>query len=512
VYARAGQEPMGCHASDRMVALVEGSASLIAFLSFGGELLYVNPAGRRVLGLGPGVEARLTDLLSDGDGEWERIILPEVLETGAWHGERRFRNVVTGTDVPMEMSALATHRGSRTPCEIVLEARDLTAHKEAERERRELETQLHRAIKMEAVGRLAGGIAHDFSNLLTSMAGFSEIVLDHLEPGHPLREGAERTLETCQRSAVIIQQILAVSRRQEVPSVVLDLNRQARETVKLVRSLIGEDILVTTLLCGAPLLVRADPGQMEQVLLNLIVNARDAMPAGGRLTVSTDELEPDESQTLSRARLRVSDTGHGMDEKTLAHLFEPFYTTKEKGSGLGLATVYGIVAQSGGSIGVRSRVGEGTTFSIEFPRVANEERAMTRGKPGSAVGRRSIGDETILVVEDDNVVRFVVRETLLRAGYRILEARDGAEALNVLACHDGPLQLLLSDVVLPGMDGPALAERVAQRHPRLKTLYMSGHGQDALVHHGLVPEDGGYLEKPFTRETLTVRVRHILDS
>lgn len=496
---------------DRFSVLVEGSRSLIAFVSLGGELLYLNPAGRGILGFEPTVGSRIGDLLWEGDEEWERTILPRMLAFGEWHGEQSFRNFSSGAEVPLELDALVIRSESGTPAEIVLEARDLTVQKSAERERRELQMQLHRAIKMEAVGRLAGGIAHDFNNLLTAVAGFSEILLDHLEAGHPLREGAEQTLKTCRRSAEIIHRLLALSRRQSLQPVVLDLNRQVQETVKLLRSLIGEDVLVTTLLSAEPLSVRVDPAQMEQVLLNLLVNARDAMPGGGRLIVSTAGIEPEDACGMPGARIQVTDTGQGMDSETLAHLFEPFFTTKEKGSGLGLATVYGIVTQSGGSIHVESVPGEGTTFSIELPCVAARELGAPGMASVSVAAPSRPADETILVVEDDNVVRLVVRETLRRAGYRVLEAREGEAALEVVAGHEGSIQLLLSDVVMPGMDGPSLAERVSSTHPGLKTLYMSGHDEDAIHRHG-IPADARCLEKPFTRERLIQSIRETLDS
>jgi PAS domain S-box-containing protein len=506
----ANRERLG----DRMTALVESSGSLIAFVSLAGELLYLNPGGRRILGIERATELRLSDLLPEGDGTWEQDILPRVLRSGEWSGERSFRNALDGAEVPMEVNAFAARNESGTPIEVLLEARDLRAEKERERERRELESRLHRAIKLEALGRLAGGIAHDFNNLLTAMTGFSEIVLDHLEPGHPLREGAEQALKRCERSSVIVQQLLAVSRRQELQPVVLDLNHQVQETLRLLRGLIGEDIAVATLLAEETLLVRADPAQWEQVLLNLLVNARDAMPRGGRLSVRTEAVGPDESHAAGRAVIQVTDSGEGMDRDTLERLFEPYFTTKERGSGLGLATVYGIVTQSGGTISVESRRGEGTTFSIELPRVAAGKVAPADG--GLASGSRPrpglSGKETILLVEDDYVVRLVVRETLRRAGYHVLEARDGNEALEVAARHDGRIELLLSDVVLPGMDGPSLARRVQSRHREMKILFMSGHDEDAVVHHGLPPEGGVYLEKPFTRETLTRKVRDILDS
>lgn len=498
---------------ESMVAFVKGSASLIAVVTREGDLLYLNPAGRRVLGLASAVGGRIAELLLDGGLTWERDFLPRALESGESHSELCFRNALTDGKIPVQLSAFVSRTDRGEPVELVLEGRDLTAQKEAESHRRLLESELSQAVKMEAVGRLAGGIAHDFNNLITAMAGFSEIVLDHLEAGHPLREGAERTLTICERSAGIVRQLLAVSRRQPFEPLALDLNRLVQETLKLLRSLIGEDILVTTVLSTEPLVVHADPAQIEQVLLNLLVNARDAMPRGGRLTVSADGVEAGEDGGPPRVRIRVTDTGHGMDDETRARVFEPFFTTRKKGSGLGLATVYGIVIQSGGSIRVESRPREGATFTVELPRiVSGEEIAARRASVpvGSKERREPSGSETILVVDDDPAVRLVIHDTLRTAGYTVLVAQNGDEALEVVDVHVGPIHLLLSDVVMPGMDGEALAGRVASRRPGIKVLYMSGHAADAIAHRGLFPD--AVLDKPFTREILTRRIRDVLEA
>jgi signal transduction histidine kinase len=395
---------------------------------------------------------------------------------------------------------------------------DVSERKRSESEQRKLERQLEHAIKMEAVGRLAGGIAHDFNNLLTALSGFSEIVLDELPETHPLHTGAKETFKMCQRSTALVRRLLAVSRRQVLNPQSMELNPKIAEIEKLLRSLLGEDIDLVVKLhpeCG---LVCFDESQIEQVVLNLVVNARDAMPQGGRLVIQTstaDISESVEDQYLgakpgSYVVLTISDTGVGMNRETLQHIFEPFFTTKErgKGTGLGLATVYGIVTQSGGYVWAYSEPGQGTTFKVYLPRIA-------RGEPsgvGTATPRASPqGSETVLVVEDENPVRLVAVANLRKAGYRVLEARNAEEALQVASAHVGLIDLVLTDVLMPGIHGPELVKRITERLPGVKALYMSGHADDALLHHGVLEGGLAFLEKPFTRDELTGKVREVLD-
>lgn len=505
-------------------ALVQNSRHFIAFARLDGTLVYLNETGQRLVGLVDGgpeiVDRRLSELFPDEHARlWDREVMPRVLHGEIWRGEWSFRHVGTGAVVPVVANVFAARDAERDLAQIIVEAQDLMTRRERDEQRMELERQLQQAIKMEAVGRLAGGIAHDFNNLLTAMAGFSEIVLDHLDEGDPLREGAEQTLKTCHRSAGMIRQLLTVSRRRVLQPVVMDLNQLVKEVGKLLQGLIGEDVRFRMDISGEPATVRADPAQMEQVLLNLVVNARDAMPGGGDLVVSLENVEVDATHARlnigarcgPHVHISVSDTGEGMDRDTLAHVFEPFFTTKKgKGSGLGLASVYGIVRQSQGHISVDSTPGRGTTFHIYLPRI--QERAplgYERESVGSSTARAG---ETVLVVEDDNVVRLVVREGLKRAGYHVLEARDGTEALEVVASHGSTIHLLLSDVVLPGMNGLELASRIEEAHPGLRTLFMSGHAEETVLEHGAPAGDLELLEKPFTRTTLTRRVRELLAS
>jgi PAS domain S-box-containing protein len=386
-------------------------------------------------------------------------------------------------------------------------------------ERKQLEEQFRQAQKMEAVGRLAGGVAHDFNNLLTVIAGFSEMLLERHPPGDASREFLEGIREAGDRASALVRQLLAFSRKQILAPQVLDLNAVVSGTEKWLRRLLGEDIELNCALDPMLGQVRADPGQIEQVLLNLAVNARDAMPRGGTLTIQTANIVLD--GTGGRARpgvppgryvlLRLCDTGCGMDPATRARIFEPFFTTKGEGqgTGLGLATVYGIVTQSGGHIVVESAPGEGTVFEIYLPwpkgmsqisRKPSEDRFSSPG-----------GTETVLLVEDEDRVRAVLSISLRRGGYTVLEACQGVEALRICAGHPGPVHLLVSDVVMPQMGGRDLAERLKPLYPGLKVLLISGHTDDALVRDGVLTARTEFLQKPFTPQALAQKVRNVLD-
>jgi signal transduction histidine kinase/CheY-like chemotaxis protein len=384
-------------------------------------------------------------------------------------------------------------------------------------ERKSLEKQLRQAQKMEAIGQLAGGIAHDFNNLLGIIIGYSQLFEEQLDEKHPLKPKVAQIQKAGERAAALTRQLLAFSRQQVLEPKVLDLNAVVADMSKMLHRLIGEDIDLVTV--PAPDLghVKADQGQMEQVIMNLAVNARDAMPQGGKLTITTANADLDDvyvRQHLAGAPgpyvvLQVSDTGCGMDRDTQARIFEPFFTTKEsgKGTGLGLSTVYGVVKQSEGYIWVYSEPGQGTTFKIYLPRVDQPE---TPAEPVSGVRKDARGTETILVVEDAQALRELTRELLESAGYTVLEASDGAEALRIAKEHHGPIHLLLTDVVMPGMDGRALAESMVVSHPDLKVLYVSGYTDDAILRHGIFDSKITLLQKPFRREDLTRKVRDVL--
>ena len=386
-------------------------------------------------------------------------------------------------------------------------------------DRKQLEEQLRQAQKMEAVGRLAGGIAHDFNNLLMVIQGYSDLLVERLPDGDPLRRNAEQIQMASQRASSLTRQLLAFSRKQMLAPKILNVQSVVAEMEKILRRLIGEDVQLETSSAPDLGLMKADRSQIEQVILNLAVNARDAMPQGGRLTIETANVELDASYShppavLSPGRyvmLAVTDNGCGMDAETQAHVFEPFFTTKEKGkgTGLGLATVYGVVKQSGGYVWVYSEPGRGTSFKIYLPRI--EETAVPAGRDGK--GEMQIperGSETILLVEDEKGVRELAREYLASSGYTVIEAEDGHTALELAAMHVGPIHLLLTDVVMPGISGRELAERVSQIRPGIKIIYMSGYTDQAVVHHGILRNDAVLLQKPFTLMTLAGKLREML--
>jgi CheY-like chemotaxis protein len=372
---------------------------------------------------------------------------------------------------------------------------------------------------MEAVGRLAGGVAHDFNNLLTVIKGYSELMLEQTTPGGPLRAEVEEVKKAADRAASLTRQLLAFSRQQVLAPRILDLNAAVGNMEQMLRRLLGEDIELSTALGEKLGQVKADPGQVEQVIMNLAVNSRDAMSRGGKLTIETGNAVLDESYMREHGgvkpgryvMLAVSDTGTGMDEETRSRIFEPFFTTKEmgKGTGLGLSTVYGIVKQSEGYIWVYSEARRGTTFKVYLPRV--DESAEDSQKLAAAAGTGDRGTETILLVEDEDGVRALVKQVLSRQGYTVIETRHAKEALEEYERRAGPIPLLLTDVVLPQMSGRELAERLKAAHPEIKVLYMSGYTDDAVLRHGVIGQETAFLQKPFTTASLARKVREVLD-
>jgi len=389
----------------------------------------------------------------------------------------------------------------------------------AEEALRQSEKQFRQSQKMEAVGRLAGGIAHDFNNLLTVIMGYSHVLSAELGPDHPLQEKITETQRAGERAAMLIRQLLAFSRKQPLEPKVLALNSVISNLEGMLRRLIGADIRLAITLDPSNSQVRADPAQLEQVVMNLVVNARDAMVKGGILTIETSRVEVTKSppyhvQPLAPGeyvKLSVSDTGCGMDRQTQSHVFEPFFTTKEegKGSGLGLSTVFGIVTQFGGGIDVISRLGHGTRFDLYFPSVETE---MQPEEAAAEPGRPRRGTETILLAEDDPSVRMLVRDELVKLGYRVIEAKNGVEACLLASQQVGSLHLLLTDMVMPGMGGRELANHLSMIKPDLRILFMSGYTDDLGILAG--QEDGttGFLQKPFTPEVLAQTIRQLLDA
>jgi PAS domain S-box-containing protein len=398
------------------------------------------------------------------------------------------------------------------PLEVVGSWSDVT-------ERKHLEDQYRQAQKMEAVGRLAGGVAHDFNNLLTVINGYGELVMAALPAGDPTRELVKEVVQAGDRAAALTRQLLAFSRKAILAPVVLDLKELIANLEKMLLRIIGEDITLAVVTDPGLAAVKADPGQMEQVIVNLVVNARDAMPQGGHLTIEARNVYLDETYARDHPEARagrhvllaVSDEGCGMDAATVARIWEPFFTTKgDKGTGLGLATVYGIIKQSGGHVAAYSEVGHGTTIKVYLPRVDQRPRL---GKSHQGLVVMPGGGETVLLVEDEDGVRALARHVLQQGcGYTVLEARDGKEALRMAEQHPGRIDLLVTDVVLPRMGGRMLAEGLAATHPEAKVLFLSGYTDDAVVRHGILEAQVAFLQKPFSPASLASKVREVLDS
>jgi PAS domain S-box-containing protein len=433
---------------------------------------------------------------------------------------------------------VAAHRqaleGKAVPFEVTWKDRRFESHVQALRdsegviqgvigvalditERDRLTDQLRQSQKMQAVGELAGGVAHDFNNLLMVVKGHAQLLLDRLPDASPLRLSVEQVEKAADRAASLTRQLLAFSRKQVLQPRVLDMNEAVGGMIRMFSRVIGENIEMVFLPGGNLGRVKADPGQIEQVLLNLVVNSRDAMPNGGRLTIETSNVELDRGYAATHTSvepglyvmLTVTDTGCGMDAETQARVFEPFFTTKGpgKGTGLGLATVYGVVKQSGGYIYVYSEVGKGTTFKIYLPQVTAE---LDKLSPETDNRRSARGTETILFVEDEHSVRELVRDYLVGAGYCMLEASDGIQALKVAASHPGPIHLLITDVVMPHLSGPELATKLSSERPGLKVLFISGYTDDTVFRHGVLEGGVAFLQKPFNLKALSQKIREVL--
>ncbi|MEW6376940.1 MAG: PAS domain S-box protein [Thermodesulfobacteriota bacterium] len=414
------------------------------------------------------------------------------------------------------ISLIRNAKGERIGFRVI--ARDITERKRAEEEMRSLQEQLRQSQKMEAIGRLAGGIAHDFNNLLTIIKGYSQLSLLDLKERDPLKGNIQEIQKASQRATDLTRQLLAFSRRQMMEMKVLNLNVLLKDLDKMLRRVIGEDIELVNSLADDLGQVKTDPGQIEQVIMNLAVNARDAMPKGGKLTIETANVELDEAYARAHigvtpgryVMLSMSDTGVGMTPDVRERIFEPFFTTKEKGegTGLGLSMVYGIVKQSGGSIWVYSEPVQGTTFKIYLPRV---------DELPEEIGKKEIkeeipwGNETVLVVEDDEAVRKLAVKVLEKQGYNVLEASNGTDALEICEKQKGSIHMILTDVVMPEMNGRQLVERFRQVYPYFKVLYMSGYTDNTIVHHGVLEKGVNYIQKPFTPEALARKVREVLD-
>ena len=509
---------------DLLFSVLQHGADLVFVCETNTTLLFANEAATQLLSTPTtnGVEGcRFAELLTETDAErLEAEVLPE-LELGTpWSGELALRGL---PDEGQPIAAEATiylFRGTETSAGtyLAITLRDITERRRAEEALRQSELRLSQAQKMEAVGRLAGGIAHDFNNLLTAIIGYSDLVLDQLGLGHGSRRDVEEILRAAERAGGLTRQLLAFSRRQVLQPEAVDMNAIVADIDRMMRRLIGENIELVTIQDGELCRIIADPGQIEQVIVNLVVNARDAMPTGGRLEVETANFHTSQPMITASGKLesgdyvllQVSDTGIGMDEETRTQIFEPFFTTKEahEGTGLGLASAYGIVSQTGGQIDVESTPNQGTTFSVYLPAASEQAQRLESEAEESDTG----GTETILIVEDSEPVRRLVGRTLETAGYTVLTAESSTAALRHCSRHEGPIDLLLTDVVLPKVSGPQIAKRAIELRPAIRVLFMSGFTDDTLVRHGLRPGRPALLEKPFSPTTVLSRVRKTLDA
>jgi len=494
--------------------LAEYSRDLIVLLDRQGNVRYASPSHTAVFGVPPEnlLGQSLFTLIHPDDQAHVWAALGDLDRVGA-SAAIEFRLCATSGDWIVVEAILAPIMGATIDeSGVLFSARDIT-------ERKRLETQLFQSQKLDSIGRLAGGVAHDFNNLLTVITGHADMVLETMSPNDPARGDLKELRKATDRAASLTRQLLAFARKQILESRVRQLNDLILDTDKLLRRLIGEDIDLNTLLAPDLGQVRVDTGQIEQVLINLAVNARDAMPDGGKLTIETRNVVLDDAYTESRVgvspgayvMLAVSDTGIGMNHATLHRIFEPFFTTKAagQGTGLGLATCYGIIKQHGGNIWVYSEMGQGTTFKIYLPRVA--EAAAPTAQPDEPTDTPR-GTEVVLLVEDESAVRHLAARVLRAQGYTVLEAGNGEEALQIIQMHSGVIDLLLTDVVMPEMSGKALADRVVRRYPAIRVLFISGYTDRAIVHHGQLERDVLCLQKPFTLRALAQKVREVLDA
>ena len=494
-------------------AALNAAANPIVITDRDGTILWINQALSRLTGYSAreaiGKNPRALFKSGAHDQAYYRRLWDTLLAGEVWSGEITNRRK-NGTLYPEKLTITPVKDARGETMHYIAIKRDLT-------EERHLQAQFLQSQKMEAVGRLAGGVAHDFNNLLTVIFGYSDVLLQGLEPG-PLHEAMQEVRRAGERAAALTRQLLAFSRKQTLIPEVLDLGDVVSGLSTMVERLIGEDIKVSVVVSPDLGRVKADRGQLEQVVMNLAVNARDAMPKGGSLLFGLQNVELDDAYTATHAEvepgpyvlLAISDTGTGMDAETQKRIFEPFFTTKEtgKGTGLGLSTVYGIVRQSGGAIDVYSEPGQGTTFKVYLPRFAGDAAVP---RPVSAINPALAAEsETVLVVEDEAAIRQLTKLILQKAGYTVLLAESPVAAERIAGSHPGPIHLMLTDVVMPGMRGPELAERLLRLRPDLRVLYMSGYTDNAIAHHGLLDAGTEFLQKPFTPLQLTQKIREVL--
>jgi two-component system cell cycle sensor histidine kinase/response regulator CckA len=498
----------------RLAQIVQNSSELIAVTDFDDRIVFANYAMHKASGYEEGelVGESFRDALisSNNRPEFVEEIRSRTFFGGGWRGECFCRRK-DGSDFPVFLSTGQVKDNQGRVIGIFGIAQDIT-------ERKHLEEQLAVSRKMEAVGQLAGGIAHDFNNLLAVIMGYSELLLEAFPPDDPRNRKVHQIKKAGDRAASLTRQLLAFSRKQVVRPRVLDLNALVDDLSKMLSRIVREDIELTTILRPEIGHIVADPGQVEQVIINLVVNARDAIPNGGKVIIETANSHLDEHYCRSHPTVKpgryvmvaISDTGIGMDAKTQARIFEPFFTTKEqgKGTGLGLATVYGIVKQSEGNIWVYSQVGKGTTFKVYFPLIDRPPELVWTDRDRVESLR---GSETILLAEDAEDLRELTRSLLENNGYRVIVAENTEGAIRLAEQENEPIHLLLTDVVMPGMNGRQLAERIKANHPAVRVLYMSGYPSDVIVHHGILEQGIFLIEKPFSEATLMRKLREVLE-
>jgi len=498
------EAPVGYHEIDGEGRIIRVNRRELEMLGYTEQELLGHPVWKFV------VEEEMT----------RQVIMAKIAGDISFHEtfERTYRRK-DGKTLPVliEDRVIRDKKGGITGIRSMIE--DITERRRAEEALKKSEEQLRQWQRVEAIGRLAGGVAHDFNNLLMTIKGCSELLLRELDVKNPRREEVEEIRKAAERATALTRQLLAFGRRQVLQPQVLDLNEVVANMDRMLQRLIGEDIQLLTVLDPELWPLKVDPGQIEQVIMNLAVNARDAMPGGGKLTIETANVVLDEDYARRHVSVKpgpcvmlaVTDNGCGMDQETQSHLFEPFFTTKKtgEGTGLGLSTVYGIVKQSGGNIWAYSEPRQGTTFKIYLPRV---EEAVETYRPKVAPTASPGGSETILLVEDEGAVRTIVSKILQNKGYTVLEAHHGPEALEICQVHEGPIHLMVTDVVMPHMSGRELAERLTILRPELMVLFMSGYPDNAIVHHGVLGAGTAFLQKPFTLNALEGKVRELLDA
>ena len=497
--------------------IIENSIDCITILDLDGRLEFTSESGQKLMeieDISTYLNQPWVDLLTCSDDSYKAAL--EAISKAEERGTGHFSAYCpTVKGIPKWWDTIITPiMGKDGKVERLLSvSRDITGHKR-------LEAQFFQAQKMEAIGTLAGGIAHDFNNLLTAIIGNAQLALMDVRKDESLREEIEEIKKAGEKAASLTRQLLAFSRKQIIKPEVLDLNEEIHETEKMLKRMIRENIEFLLVLEPDLWKIHADPGQIDQVFINLVVNASDAMPKGGKLTIETANMELDDTYFRNRGivesasghyvMLAVTDNGTGMDKETLSRIFDPFFTTKGIGSGtgLGLSTVYGIVKQNKGYVWVYSEPGKGTTFKVYFPKATED---VTAGKEQEKFAGEISGSETVLIVEDDDGLRNLAKNALRKYGYEILEAENGEKALNVSETHNGRIHLLLTDVVMPGMSGTDLAEKLQSIRPETRVIYMSGYTDNAIVNHGILRKGINFIEKPFSPESLGRKVREVLD-